>query len=184
MANQVNGLLSPYLRKKRIDAVKEHLKGKVLDYGCGTGKLTELIETDNYTGVDIDKESINEAKKNHPNYSFFELNEFTGLKGNLKFDTIVSMAVIEHVKNPEEFLKNLSKYLKEGGCIVLTTPHPKADWIHDIGSKIGLFSSHANEEHEELIDEDKIIEIAKNINMKVLRYERFLFGVNQLIIVQ
>lgn len=183
MANQANGLLSPYLRKKRIEAVKPYLNGKVLDYGCGVGKLTEFINIDNYIGVDIDKESIEEAKKNYPNYIFFELNKFDDLKDDLKFDTIVSMAVIEHVKNPEQFLINLSNYLKEDGCIVLTTPHPKADWIHDFGSKIGLFSSHANEEHEELLDKVQIDKIVKNIDMKILKYERFLFGVNQLIIV-
>lgn len=184
MAIQTTGLLSPYLREQRIKAVKKHIKGKVLDLGCGVGKLTELIKADDYVGIDIDKESIDEAKKSYPNYTFFEFKEFEINDNAMKFDTIVSMAVIEHVKNPEEFLTNLVKYLKEDGSIVLTTPHPKADWMHDLGSKIGLFSSHANEEHEELIDEAKIKEIVKNIGLRLDVYERFLFGVNQLMIIK
>lgn len=182
MANQVNGLLSPFLRKKRIDAVKIHINGMVLDYGCGVGKLSELIAEKNYIGIDIDLESLNIAKENYVGYKFFNNNEFDSIKKNLKFNTIVSMAVIEHVKDPVCFLNNLKESLDKEGKIVLTTPHPKADWIHDIGSKIGLFSSHANEEHEELIDKSKMTEIANNAGMKMIVYEKFLFGVNQLIV--
>ena len=184
MAVQTTGLLSPYLRDKRIEAVKKHISGKVLDYGCGVGKLCDLIDKENYIGVDIDEDSINEARKNYPEYKFFKLDEFESILEEYKFNTIVSMAVIEHVKEPSEFLIKLKELLDEEGEIVLTTPHPSADWIHDLGSKIGLFSSHANEEHEELIDENKMKNIAEKSNLAVNIYEKFLFGVNQLIILR
>lgn len=184
MSIQTTGLLSPYLRGRRVEAVKDYLSGNILDYGCGVGKLCDLIDKENYLGVDIDIESILEAKKNYPNYQFFQLNDFEKLDENMKFDTIVSMAVIEHVKKPKEFLVNLSKYTKPNGRIVLTTPHPRGDWMHDLGSKVGLFSSHANEEHEELIDEEKINEIIKDTGLKLEIYNKFLFGVNQLMIIK
>lgn len=105
---------------------------------------------------------MTEARKKIMTISFFELQSFEEERKNMKFDTIVSMAVIEHVKNPKDFLINLGKYLKDDGKIILTTPHPKADWIYDLGSKIGLFSSHTNEEHEELVNEKDINFIIKN----------------------
>jgi 2-polyprenyl-3-methyl-5-hydroxy-6-metoxy-1,4-benzoquinol methylase len=184
MANQVNGLLSPYLRDKRIKSALPYLKGKVLDFGCGIGKLSEYIEDENYIGIDIDEESIKIAKKFYPNKQFYLDNEFEEIKDALRFDSIVSLAVIEHVKNPHDFLLELKSLLNQKGSIVLTTPHPYSDWIHDIGSSIGFFSKHANEEHEELIDKNKMAKLSKESGMDLKVFKRFLFGVNQLFVLQ
>ena len=37
------GLLSPMLRNRRIQAVKPFLRGRVLDVGCGNGALTAAL---------------------------------------------------------------------------------------------------------------------------------------------
>src|SRR3546814_10100924 len=68
-----------------------------------------------------------------------------------KFDTIISLAVIEHVSDPSVFLATLRKYLSgaPSARIIITTPHPSVDWVHHLGAKFGLFSQHADEEHEE-----------------------------------
>lgn len=47
------------------------LAGKVLDIGCGTGLLTELvqIEPDKYLGIDPSEKMLSVFKKKHPSYS-------------------------------------------------------------------------------------------------------------------
>ena len=48
MADQgTEGILSPYLRRKRIQAATPYLKGGVLDVGCGGGVLATLVERKN-----------------------------------------------------------------------------------------------------------------------------------------
>ena len=94
---------------------------------------------------------------------------------------MVSLAVIEHVKNPERFLHLLAKRLSKryGSKVVLTTPNPSVDW-GGLGSRISLFRKHANEEHEALLNWRQLEEICHNAGFKLTTYRRFLWGANQL----
>ena len=183
MADQGSeGLLSPFLRKQRIKAAAPHVKGRVLDVGCGTGSLSELVPASSYLGVDIDPDAILQAAQRFPTHRF----QSQLPSRDERFNTVVSLAVIEHVPDPVEFIKTLAGYLdtEDGARIVITTPHPSVEWIHDIGSSIGLFSRHANEEHEDLLDERRMREKSAEAGLLVQSYSRFLFGANQMIILR
>lgn len=181
MADQGSeGLLSPYLRQKRFDAVEPYLNGRVLDFGCGSGMLSAKVSAGNYVGVDRDILSLEYARSHFPQHHFL-----SDLPDNTeRFNTIISLAVIEHVSNPTEFLMMLANYLseKQFSRIVITTPHPNVDWVHDLGAKIGLFSKHANDEHEDLLDKKKLQKAGANAGLSLIEYKRFLFGGNQLAI--
>lgn len=180
MADQgTEGLLSSFLRKQRIKAIKPFLKGEILDIGCGSGIIASLISSELYVGVDIDKTSLKIAKEKYPNHHFFLEIPFQ----NKKFDTIISLATIEHVSNPIVFLKNLTKQLElnTDSSIIITTPNPNFEKLYLIGVYLGLFSKHANEEHEELLGYSRLKEIADLCNLKITLYKRFLFGANQLV---
>jgi SAM-dependent methyltransferase len=179
MADQGSeGLLSPFLRRQRLLAVKPYLKGRVLDVGCGSGALAELLGSDQYVGVEIDQASIDKARINFPNHQFYK--ELPA--DDEKFDTVVALAVIEHVSDPSSFLQTLATRLKSDADarIVCTTPHPSVDWIHDLGAAIGLFSRHANEEHEDLLDRSKLELFGRQAGLNLISYRRFLFCVNQI----
>lgn len=182
MADQGSeGVLSGYLRRKRFEMVKPFLTKKILDIGCGSGMLAGLISCENYLGLEVDDEVLDCAKNNFPNHNFVSTLD----NCDEKFDTIVMLAVIEHVNKPENFLKDISNYLNASNPearIVLTTPHPYSEWIHDLGSSIGLFSAHANEEHETLLNRKALEKIGTMSNLKLTTYKRFLFGVNQMAI--
>lgn len=175
MADQGNeGLLSPYLRRKRIQAVIPYLKGRVLDFGCGTGALATLIDPDKYLGVEIDDISLQKAKDSLKKHQFV-----SSLPNNLeKFDTVVSLAVIEHVSDPVNFLCTLAAHL-EDGYLIVTTPHPSVDWVHSVGAAIGLFSKHADEEHGDLLDRSRLEMVGAQAGLKLNFYSRFLLGANQ-----
>jgi SAM-dependent methyltransferase len=179
MADQgAEGLLSPFLRNKRFSAARPFLKGRVLDYGCGSGGLAEIISADRYLGIEIDRDSLQRAQSRFPDHRFIsELPE----RGE-KFDTVVSLAVIEHVKKPANFLQMLASQLNSDPTarVVVTTPYPAVDWVHDVGAAIGLFSKHANEEHEDLLDRAKLETAGSQAGLKLILYKRFLFGANQL----
>ncbi len=53
MADQTDGFLSPFLRKKRIEMALPFIKGRVIDIGCGVGKLAKYVEAENYVGIDL-----------------------------------------------------------------------------------------------------------------------------------
>ena len=179
MADQgTEGLLSPMLRNMRIEKAKPYLSGKVLDIGCGSGALAKFIAKDNYLGIDIDETSLKLAKQDYPEHKF--TNNYDDATET--YDSIVALLLIEHLDNPGDFLKLCSEKLSKDGRIILTTPHPKSDLIHDIGSKVGLFSSHAEEEHEELIDLEKLNTLIEGTDLKLETYVPFQVGLNQLFI--
>lgn len=181
MADQgAEGLFSPFLRKQRINAVKPYLTGRVLDVGCGSGMLAEWVEPANYLGIDIDAMSLEKARQGNPSHRFSDMMPGVGEK----FDTITALAVIEHVKSPADFLVTLASCLTEmpEAKIICTTPHLLLGWAHTAGAKLGLFSRHANEEHEILFDQKKLNAVAVSAGLRLVLYRRFLFGANQLAI--
>ena len=180
MADQASeGLLSPFLRRRRIAAVRPLLRGRVLDIGCGSGALAQYVEPENYLGVERDTDSLAVAKRDYPQHRFIP--ELTG-EDAARFDTVVTLAVIEHVPDPVAFLVELAGRLSpdDAARILCTTPHPSLDGVYDIGARIGLFSHHAHEEHEELFDRKKLADVGHQAGLDLVSYRRFLFGANQL----
>ena len=127
--------------------------------------------------MDIDKESLETARSKYPQYRFDK--EYPE---NLQFDTAVLIAIIEHIKTKHLFLKQLESMLTPNGRIVITTPHPSTEKMYSLGAKIGLFSSAANDEHDQLLNYDSLEKIVAQTGLFISEYRRFLFGANQLFI--
>lgn len=179
MADQgAEGLLSQFLRRRRVLAVLPFLRGRVLDYGCGSGVLAGCVDAQLYCGVDIDHDVIAVARKDYPEHSF----QVAELPRGRQFETIVSLAVIEHVEDPAGFLAGALKLLAPGGSIILTTPHPSFAGVHAFGARIGLFSRAASEEHQELLDGRAMRRLAIETGLSITSYRRFLLGANQLFV--
>ncbi|SHE36729.1 Methyltransferase domain-containing protein [Desulfacinum infernum DSM 9756] len=155
MADQgAEGFFSPLLRSRRFLAVKPFLRGRVLDFGCGTGGLAQYVPASRYLGVDIDDQSLQLARSKFPYHHYCK-----GWPDILAtFDTIVLAAVIEHMPHPVEILSKLRKHLADTheARLIITTPHPSLDWVHRAGAYLGLFSKHASDEHHQLLDYPKL----------------------------
>lgn len=102
-------------------------KSTVLDVGCGNGRLLlGLPEDVHYTGIDISKELLNEAKKAHPEHKFQQADiTKTQIWDTLpQYDYIFCIAVIHHLPTLNDqllLLQQIKKHLKPGGQILLTS---------------------------------------------------------------
>ena len=179
MAIQANGVLSPWLRNKRVAVARPFIKGKVLDVGCGDGFLAQFISPENYLGVDIDGESLQIARQEYPTRRFQ-----ANYPQNELFDTIVILAVIEHIIDPLTFLNGLKALLAPKGRFVLTTPHTSMIWAHSFGAKAGIFSKDAYNEHKDIFNYTKMQNILSQANLNILYYRRFLCRANQLFVAE
>ena len=56
------GLLSPFLKRRRLQAVQPWLKGHILDFGCGYGGLAQYVTPDKYVGTDVDRQVLGVAE--------------------------------------------------------------------------------------------------------------------------
>ena len=81
----------------------------------------------------IDPASLDTARRERPGFRFD-----SALPVDEEFDTIVILAVIEHVKDPTGLLAKLSPLLSKAGAMVITTPHPRMEWAHTVGAKVHL----------------------------------------------
>lgn len=182
MSDQANeGILSPFLQRQRLLAARPHLKGRVLDFGCGSGAMASLVAADSYLGIDRDETSLARARNS------FGTHRFSGaVDHNERFDSVVSLAVIEHMEDPAGFLRMLGSHMSDTpeARVVVTTPHPAVDWVHTLGARVGLFSRHASEEHEQLLDRTRLESLAEKAGLNLVHYRRFLLGANQLAVMK
>jgi 2-polyprenyl-3-methyl-5-hydroxy-6-metoxy-1,4-benzoquinol methylase len=170
-----SGLLTPFLYRQRVRAVVTYLRGSVLDHGCGVYSLASRVAPENYLGVDIDEAALAVARSRHPSHRFA-----TAVPQDAEYDTVASLAVIEHVADPTAYLRHLSRFLARGGQIVLTTPHPRMEGVYGLGAKLRLFSARASEEHEHLLDRRELDRCAERAGLRLSHYQTFLGGGNQL----
>lgn len=178
MGNQVEqGRLSPFLQRARVAAVRPHIRGRVLDIGCGNGALAAFVAPCLYLGVDRDQQALAAARAAFPRHQF---SSWLPLDGG--FDTVAGLAVIEHLKAPQAALREWSAMLSQNGRIVLTTPHRSFRRLHELGSRMGLFSCEAAQEHEEMFDRASLTALAQAAGLRVNHYRRFLCGANQLLV--
>lgn len=177
----LDGLLSPYLRQQRLQVARAYISGRVLDFGCGTADVCGIVDEASYFGVDLDTSVLDAARKKYPRASFFTPDEFKAWNGP-PFDTVVALAVIEHLPDPAGFLTLMKQYMAAGGKIVLTTPNPSLDWAHGLGARFGVFAKESHDEHQSLMDRSGIEKAGAAAGLKLKKYERFLFGANQLAI--
>lgn len=108
--------------QSRMDFVLLHARdSNVVDVGCGEGRYVKRLfgQNKSYQGVDIDEECRRKAEKKAklfdvPIYASIDEADFTD-------SCVVCTEVLEHQKQPAEFLKEL---LRDGiKKIILTTPN-------------------------------------------------------------
>jgi len=103
---------------KSIRVYAPHLKGNLLDFGCGSKPYKEIFTVETYVGVDF----INEG---HPHdneqIDVFYDGKTIPFPDNF-FDSILSSEVFEHIFNLSEILVELNRLLKPGGKILITCP--------------------------------------------------------------
>jgi 2-polyprenyl-3-methyl-5-hydroxy-6-metoxy-1,4-benzoquinol methylase len=106
----------------------EHPNSDVLNVGSGPFlELSALPETGaRFHIVDIDPRAIEMAKDLHR----AKMTRADAIEPGAplphpeaSFDVVVSMDVIEHVPNPEPWVRELARVLRPGGSVFLTTPN-------------------------------------------------------------
>ena len=93
-------------------------KVKILDIGCGGGLLSEPMYRlgADVVGIDASDKNIKvaklHAKKNNLNIKYLCTSP-ENFKTKTKFDVILNMEIIEHVKDVNYFIESCSKLLKK-----------------------------------------------------------------------
>jgi len=96
---------------------------KILDLGCGNGRLLQVLKDTDYVGVDSSEKLIEAARKQYPDNKFLVADALHLPLPDNQFDKIYSIAVFHHIPSEElrlNFLKEVRRVLKPGGLLILT----------------------------------------------------------------
>ncbi|MCK5451754.1 MAG: class I SAM-dependent methyltransferase [Candidatus Omnitrophica bacterium] len=102
-------------------------KGTLLDIGCGRCDFLHLAQKIgfNVTGIDIDEASILEGKKRYglQGLHIIMIDEMIDAFKDKHFDVIAFFEVLEHMVEPNSFIKQVKYLLKKGGYVFLSVPN-------------------------------------------------------------
>lgn len=120
-------IYDPVFATRVREAVNQDLRsvrlppGRVLDIGCGNGVFMEAAREAGFSprGIDISVGAIDRGKSLGLEV---EVGDFLTHNFGEMFDIISMWDVIEHLRNPVEFLDRAKSLLNPGGVIVLKIP--------------------------------------------------------------
>lgn len=118
----ISAMLEPLL------AVGRPRTGSLLDIGCGFGFVPNFWETSGF-GKAVGLEMSHYGKVGSEKLGIDIIDKYYSEAVELhaeKFDYVFSSEVIEHVENPESFVKEIASALTDDGILVLTTPSASA----------------------------------------------------------
>lgn len=105
------------------------VRGKVAaDIACGVGYGSVILAesgAEKVLAIDSSSEALDYAREHYsrPKISYLRADACrTGLKDD-SVDVLISLEIIEHLKNPEKFLGEARRILKDQGLFIVSTPN-------------------------------------------------------------
>lgn len=119
-----------YLLKPLLAMLDKDKKQTILDLGCGNGALTRRLIKAGYNiyGTDASEKGIAIARQLYPDRFAVQNLESDDLPPELhgiKFNTVISTEVIEHLYHPAKLIQFAKKVLLSngGGELIISTPY-------------------------------------------------------------
>jgi len=106
-----------------LNILAKTTKGKLLDVGCGGGKMLKLAEQMGWDamGLELDPDAVESCRRLglKVGYGGYEkLDDYP-----MYYDCIIFSHVLEHVHDPIDALNRISGALKAGGILLLSCPN-------------------------------------------------------------
>jgi SAM-dependent methyltransferase len=124
-------LLRPGLFRRRqlgVETVAEYQAPRVLDVGCGSGRIGEFVleaGASHYVGVDFAEPMIELAQARLARFGDrVELltDDFLTAPLEGQFDVVLALGLFDYLPNPAQFLRRMAELCAPGGCVVGSFP--------------------------------------------------------------
>lgn len=184
-----NIFYSGYLLRKKlllaVDKYSTYMKGRMLDFGCGSKPYKSLFTVDEYIGVDFEGEG--HSHENEQIDVFYDGKKLPFPDNH--FDSVFSTEVFEHVFNLEEMVVEIKRVMKPGARILVTCPFaiPEHEQPNDYARYSSFGLKHLFEKNNfKVIEYEKIgNHFDTLIQLRISYYSLVLFPkLNKLVIVK
>ena len=157
----------------RLSQIKKN--SNVLDVCCRTGNgslyFGERVEL-KLTGMDVSRKMIKIAqsrlKEKKIKFSTVYFSKLPFPLKNDEFDAVLCFETLEHMPNPEEFVREVSRVLKSNGRLILTTPNVLWEPIHAFTAFTKI---HHSEGPHKFLRRGRIIKMLEDNGFKVVNEE-------------
>jgi 2-polyprenyl-3-methyl-5-hydroxy-6-metoxy-1,4-benzoquinol methylase len=116
---------------------------KILDVGCGTGRLAEQLRLKKncyVVGIERDELEAKFAQQRCDKLLLSDVEKLYDIPFQTGyFDVIIFADVLEHLLNPESVLRRFKKYLSENGYVFLSIPNV-ANWYIRLQLLLGIWN--------------------------------------------
>jgi 2-polyprenyl-3-methyl-5-hydroxy-6-metoxy-1,4-benzoquinol methylase len=138
---------------KRLQDAGLKREHSLLDYGCGGGTFVRYLQSQGFaraTGFDEYSERFADRSTLSQTYDF-----------------VFTQDVLEHVPDPNVFLREVNGLVSEGGCVAFGTPSADAIDLHDAAQSL-----HALHQpyHRHIFSKQALIGIADRMGWELVRY--------------
>ena len=109
---------------KYADTLKPALPGaRVLDIGCGVGQVVNRLTQAGYEsyGVDVSQPNLERARKISERCQLYDGKQLPFPDSH--FTSAGALNVLEHVDEPEAFIRELARVVEPGGRVLLSSPN-------------------------------------------------------------
>jgi SAM-dependent methyltransferase len=118
----VGMLINPfYLARKALHrevvGISDQVAGRVLDVGCGQKPYAQLFSCEEYVGLELDTPANRKTKIAD---IYYDGDRFPLDDG--RFDWVLTSQVLEHVFEPDNFIREIGRVLRPEGHLFLTVP--------------------------------------------------------------
>ena len=168
---------------QRLKMIQKYKKsGKVLDIGCAHGFLLSYLKQAGYDcyGADVSDYAVQYAKNNF-SIPIQRASIDSMVYPEESFDVIIMLDIIEHLKDPLATLKNIKKFLKKDGIIIMQTPFDIYHWEIAMrsflaGEKIGSVEPSAIPMHLYFFTPRTSKQLAKDAGYKIKSFSTGTYG--------
>jgi len=111
-----------------IRTLKEHgIKDKkCLDIGPGTGRFIQFLKSENASlicAADISSEALNSCDKYVNESQKIDIENESLIFGDNSFDIIISFEVLEHLREPDNYISEIVRVAKDGAIVLISLPN-------------------------------------------------------------
>ena len=123
---------------KLLTHISKRPAGLLVDLGCSDGKLSSEFRQFGHTVVGVDIHQASGVTDNVDQFIIANLDQGLPTELPSNIDIAVCADVLEHVREPEELLRELAKRLNRGGVVVASIPN-FGHWYPRLRTILGLF---------------------------------------------
>lgn len=157
--------------KHILNEINQVKKGNILDVGCGTGEILNILSKSNYNlyGIDISENMLKKAKTKLKNSAKLTVGDSEHLPyEDNKFDIIICNDSFHHYPNPLKALNEMKRVLKKGGKIII------GDCYQPIIFRqiMNMFIKFSKEGDVKIYSRKEFTKMLKKFNFKNIKYKK------------